>query len=409
MNALTEEQRRVDALVNKHAWILEGIQEERLRRSLAQLLENQEAYTRGLLEDTTTADLAMPQAYSVALIRKVYPALVAYRLASIQPLRGPNGKIFYLDHVREPVTTFLTAQAESGQDVIEVDSAYGLKPGDLVTIGKGDTAESRVIEAVVHKTVTLAEDLENTHPKNTPVSCAYSTAKTTEGGAVARARLSLTSMDVSAEKYALAVAWTTEAMEDLRATHNLDAEAELIDAVAGEIVREIDRAVLADMLANAGAGAVPWSATKPEGFTETEWRRTLYDAIVDANNAIFKRRYRSADFLVADPDTVGRLEKLEEFHLSTEAQPSIGVQLVGRLNNRWEVYKTADFPPNQILVGIKGDGYVYAPYVPLTLTPPHYDAATDTWTRALRTRAARQITVPEAYAVVTILPEAAGT
>ncbi len=210
------------------------------------------------------------------------------------------------------------------------------------------------------------------------------------------------SADVSAEKYALAVAWTSEAAEDLRATHSLDAEAELIDAVAGDIVRELDRAVLADMLANATGGAVTWHTTKQEGFTETEWRRTIYDAVVDANNAIYKKRYRGADFLVADPDTVGRLEKLEDFHLSDEAQASIGVQLVGRLNNRWDVYKAAGFTADRILLGIRGDGYVYAPYVPLSLTPAHYDAATDTWVRALRTRAACKLTVPDAYAVVTI-------
>lgn len=402
MHSLIEEQRRVDALVNKHAWILEGVREDRLRRSLAQLLENQEAYTRGLLEDTTTADLAMPQAYATALIRKVYPSLVAYRLASTQPLRGPNGKIFYLDYAKEAVTTFLTAQAASGQAVIEVDSAYGLKAGDTLTIGSGETAETKVIDSVVNKAVTLTTNLGNVQAKNAVVSRAYSTAKTTEGGAVARARLSLTSADVSADKYALAVAWTTEASEDLRATHSLDAEAELIDAVAGEIVREIDRVVLTDMLTNASAGTITWHTTKEDGYTATEWRRTIYDAIVDANNAVYKKRYRSADFLVADPDTVGRLEKLEDFHLSTEAQPAIGVQLVGRLNNRWDVYKAADFTADRILVGIKGDGYVYAPYVPLSLTPAHYDAATDTWVRALRTRAAMKMTVSDAYAVVQI-------
>lgn len=402
MYTLSEEQHRMDALVRKHAWILEGIDDPRQRRLLAQLVENQDAYTRGLLEDTTTTDLAMPQVYAMALIRKVYPALVAQQIASVQPLRGPNGKVFYLDHIQEGVATFLTAAAASGQPVIEVDSTYGLKAGDTLTIGTGGTAETKQISAVNNKTVTLTANLSNGHAKNESVQRAYSTAKTTEGGAVARARLALTSVDVSTEKYALAVAWTSEAAEDLRATHSLDAEAELIDAVAGEIVREIDRTILNDILANASAGTITWHTTKEEGWTEAEWRRTLYDAITDASNAVFKKRFRSPDFLVADADTVGRLEKLEEFRLTTDARPSIGVQHVGRLNNRWEVYKAPDFTANRILVGIRGDGYVYAPYVPLTLTPAHYDAATDTWVRSLRTRAARKLTVPDAYAVVQI-------
>ncbi|NLC56485.1 MAG: hypothetical protein GX774_06595 [Armatimonadetes bacterium] len=404
MHPLREEQQRMEALVRKHAWILEGIEGERPRRVLAQLVENQQAYTRGLLEDTTTADLAMPQVYATALIRKVYPALVAQQLASVQPLRGPNGKVFYLDHVKEAVVTFLTASAAGSQPLIEVDSAYGLTVGDVVTIGSGGEAETKVIAAITHKSVTLTENLAAAHAKNEPVQRAYTTSRTTEGGAVARARLSLTSVDVVAQKHALAVAWTSEAAEDLRATHSLDAEAELIDAVAGEIVREIDRGILSDMLVNAGAGTIPWSATREEGFTEPEWRRTIYDAIADASNAIFKRRYRPADFLVADADTVGRLEKLEEFRLDSGDRPAVGVQRVGRLNGRWDVFKAPEFPPDRILVGIRGDGYVYAPYVPLTLTPAHYDANTDTWIRSLRTRAAQRLTVPDAYAVVAITP-----
>lgn len=402
MHTLIEEQQRVESLLRKHAWILEGIAGDRERRTLAQLLENQEAFTRGILEDTTTADLAMPQTYAVALIRKVYPALVAQRLASVQPLRGPVGKVFYLDHTKESVITFLTADAADSQAVIEVDSAYGLKAGDTLTIGTGAGAESKVIASVVNKTITLTTNLAGDHAKNEKVERAYSTSRTTEEGAVARAKLSLTSVDVSAQKYALAVAWSAEAAEDLRATHNLDAEAELIDAVAGEIVREIDREILADMLAHASAGSVEWSATKGASYTETEWARTIYGAIVDASSAIYKKRYRSADFIVGDADAIGRLEKLEEFRMSTDAQPSIGVQLVGRLNNRWDVYRAPDFTADRILVGIRGDGYIYAPYVPLSLTPAHYDPATDTWSRALRTRAAQKLAVPDAYAVVEI-------
>lgn len=390
------------ALIRKYAYLLEGL-DARQQVMVGQLLENQEAYSRGLLEDTLTTDLAMPQVYATALIRAVYPRLIANEICSVQPMRGPVGKIFYMDHVHEPFATYLTAAATAGSDTIEVNSAYGWKGGDTVTIGSGGTAENKVIDTITHKTVKLTTTLANNHAKNEPASVAYSTSKTTEAGAIARAKLTLTSADISAQKYALGVVWSNEAAEDLRATHNLSAEQELIEAVASEIAREIDADILSDMLANATAGTVTYSQTKPTGWTETEWRHNLYEYIVQASNAIFSKRYKEADFLVGNPDAIGLIERLEEFSLNTDGnRGTVGTVRVGTLNNRWTVYKHAGFTANRILVGIRGEGYVYAPYVPLTLSPPVYDPEGDRWVRTIRTRAGKKCTIGDAFAVVQI-------
>ncbi|MBI3948030.1 MAG: hypothetical protein HY321_19090 [Armatimonadetes bacterium] len=391
-----------NALIRKHSYLLEGL-EARQQAIVAQLLENQEAYSRGLLEDTLTTDLAMPQVYAAALIRAAYPRLIANEICSIQPMRGPVGKVFYMDHAHEPFATYLTATAAAGTDTIEVNSAYGWKAGDTVAVGSGGTVENKVIDTITNKTVKLTTNLANNQVKNEPASVAYATSKTTEGGAVARAKLSLTSADISAQKYALGVVWSAEAAEDLRATHSLSAEQELIAAVAGEIAREIDAEILADMLSSATAGTVTYSQTKPAGWTETEWRHNLYEYIVQASNAVFGKRFREADFLVGDPDTIGLIERLEEFSLTTGGErAAAGTVRAGTLSNRWTVYKHAGFTADRILVGIRGDGYVYAPYVPLSLTPPVYDPGADRWVRNVRTRAGKKCTVGDAFAVVEI-------
>lgn len=391
-------------LIAKHAYLVEGLA-PRQQGLVAQLLENQEAYGRGLLEDTTSADLAMPQTYAAALIRAVYPRLIANDLCSVQPLRAPVGKVFYMDHAREAFSTTLTADTDADQSKIAVKSTYGWSVGDLVTVGSGPTAE--VLEIVALSPdggeATLDMNLAHPHLRGETASVAYSTSRTTEGGPIARAKLALTSADITARKYALGVCWTGEAAEDLRATQGLNAEQELVRAVAGVIAREIDDQILADMLANASAGSIPYSLTKEEGWTETEWRRELFAAIVQANNAVFKARHRDADFLVGDPDTIGLIERVEQFATTTaDERGAVGTVRVGTLNNRWAVYKHSGFTPNRILVGIRGDGYVYAPYVPLSLTPPVYEPATDRWVRNVRTRAGMLLTVPDAYAVIEI-------
>ncbi|MDH7570211.1 MAG: hypothetical protein QHJ73_11575 [Armatimonadota bacterium] len=397
-----EQNADMNALVRKHAYLLEGL-DPRQQAVVAQLLENQEAYGRGLLEDTMTTDLAMPQVYAAALIRAVYPRLIASEICSVQPMRGPVGKVFYMDYTHEPFSTYLTADAAQNQAVMEVASAHGWKSGDTVVVGSGATAEQKVIASIVNRTVTLSTNLANNHGKNEPAAVAYATSKTAEGGAVGRARLTVTSADISAQKYALGVCWTNEVGEDLRATHALSAEQELIGAIAGEIAREIDREILGDMLSCASAGTVTYSQTKPDGWTALEWRHVLYERIVEASNAVFSKRYRDADFVVADAATIGLIERLEAFSVNTEGEAgTAGTVRVGTLNNRWRVYKHAGFTANRILVGVRGDGYVYAPYVPLSLTPPVYDAQADKWVRNIRTRAGKLCTVPDAFAVVQV-------
>ena len=87
---------------------------------------------------------------------------------------------------------------------------------------------------------------------------------------------------------------------------------------------------------------------------------------------------------------------------------TIGAEAVGTLNNRYTVYKDPYFPSNKILIGLKGNtflesGYIYAPYVPLILTPVVYRPEDFVPTKGIMTRYGRKMVRNDFYATVTVL------
>ena len=83
----------------------------------------------------------------------------------------------------------------------------------------------------------------------------------------------------------------------------------------------------------------------------------------------------------------------------------MGVQKVGLLNNRYNVYKNPYMQENQILVGFRGSnfletGAVYSPYVPLIMTPLVYDPKNFTPRKGVRTRYAKKMVRPEFYGTI---------
>ena len=80
----------------------------------------------------------------------------------------------------------------------------------------------------------------------------------------------------------------------------------------------------------------------------------------------------------------------------------MGVRQVGALQNRWTVYKNPYMTENQILLGFRGSnfletGAVYAPYVPLIMTPLVYDPKNFQPRKGVMTRYAKKMVRPEFY------------
>jgi len=241
--------------------------------------------------------------------------------------------------------------------------------------------------------------------------------------------IKIQSVAVTTETRKLKAKWTPELAQDLNAYQNMDAEVELTQILSEAIAIDIDREILAHLLKDASGATYFWSR-KPGDFvdkttgagvaggsytgTVREWYETLVETIIDVANVIHRKTLRgAANFLVCSPEvaTIFEATQLYKPTLSLdpkETQFSLGIEKVGSLNNRFTVYKDPYFPRNQILIGYKGSsfletGYVYAPYVPLIVTPTIYAPEDFTPRKAVMTRYAKQMVRSDFYGKVIVL------
>jgi hypothetical protein len=238
------------------------------------------------------------------------------------------------------------------------------------------------------------------------------------------------SIAVTAKSRKLKARWTPELAQDLAAYQNLDAEVELTQVLSEQIALEIDREILAELLFRATGANYYWSRApgdfldKTNGntngggsFTGTvrEWYETLIEVIIDVGNQIQRKTLRgAANFLVTSPDVSTILEAsvlYKPIYDATDTMQTtmgIGTEKVGTLSQRYTVYKDPYFPRNKILVGYKGSsfletGFVYAPYVPLIVTPVIYKYDDLTPTKGVMTRYAKQLVRSDFYGTVTVM------
>ena len=240
--------------------------------------------------------------------------------------------------------------------------------------------------------------------------------------------LRIQSVAVTASSRKLKAKWTPELAQDLAAYQNLDAEVELTQVLSEAIALEIDREILADLLYNATGANFYWSR-KPGNFldkttgntasgatftgTVREWYETLIETIIDVANNIHRKTLRgAANWLVTSPDVATILEASVLYKPVLSMDPketmfTVGTEKVGTLNNRFTVYKDPYFLRNRILVGYKGGsfletGFVYAPYVPLIVTPTIYAPEDFTPRKGVMTRYAKKLVRSDFYGTVTV-------
>jgi hypothetical protein len=208
----------------------------------------------------------------------------------------------------------------------------------------------------------------------------------------------------------------------------VDAEVELTRILSEQIAIDIDNEILEDLYTNATAANYFWSRNSGQfvqketgtvisgpSFTGNvrEWYETLIIVIHDVANVIHKKTLRSsANFLVCSPEVATILESLHIYKpaLSLDGKDSmfgLGTEKIGSLNNRYTVYKSPYVPKNRILVGYKGGsfletGYVYAPYVPLIVTPTIFAPEDFTPRKAVMTRYAKKMVRSDFYGTVTV-------
>ena len=216
----------------------------------------------------------------------------------------------------------------------------------------------------------------------------------------------LDSVTVSTEERKLRATWSPELAQDVSAFHNIDAEAELTALLSEQIAAEIDREILRDLRKFA-----PWQSRwdvngwrRMAGFstnyTQKDWNQELVTKINQVSAQIHKATLRGgANFIVVSSEISAVFDNLEFFHVSDASaesdQYNMGIERVGSLGGRYQVYRDPYSPAWSIIIGHKGKslldtGYIYAPYIPMQLTPTIYNPENFAPVKGILTRYAKK-------------------
>jgi hypothetical protein len=239
--------------------------------------------------------------------------------------------------------------------------------------------------------------------------------------------IQMESSAIVAKTRKLKAVWTPEFAQDLNAYHSLDAEAELTSIMSEYISLEIDLEILDMLIESANAGTEYWSAQNNLSLDSTgvldsdlgfynsqgQWFQTLGTKIQKLSNIIHQKTLRGgANFLVCSPTVATIIESIPGFASNSDGDAAkmsyaFGVQKAGAITGRYQVYKNPYMKTNQVLLGYRGGqfleaGAVFAPYIPLIMTPLVYDPSTFTPRKGLLTRYAKKVVRPEFYGIINV-------
>ncbi len=292
--------------------------------------------------------------------------------------------------------------------------------------GAGTVKESGLYTVYYPKATTVAArgDFEDAS------GAGYPNSESSTAIAIPSVDIKLKSEAIVAKTRKLKAQWTPEFAQDLNAYHSVDAESEVTSMLSNYIAMEVDLELLGMLIQNAATTGY-WSAANNtfwngSGFTtvsansqsgnisgyynsQGEWFQTIGTVLQQVSNKIHQKTLRGgANFLVVSPAIATVLESIPGFASHGDGEKSefgFGITKVGSLNSRYKVYKNPYMTENAILMGYKGSqfletGAVYAPYIPLIMTPLVYDPDTFTPRKGLMTRYAKKMVRPEFYGKV---------
>ena len=486
--------------------LLEGLNNEQEKNSMAMILENQakelvkEASTTGTGGSFSAGQGEQWAGVALPLVRKVFAQIAAKDFVSVQPMNLPSGLVFYLDFkygtatngrasgdnlygnvstandkmsVDEAVSGGLYGAGQFGYTMksasaaVTVDAAaatsasinysYGVAPDayQVFTVSLAGTEfDSKAVRAfrLYSGSTDVTSNPEYTTVSGNNVSFVVATTSAAaapltgsvlyhkqpadnsrgdfedvNGISIPEINVELASEAIVAKTRKLKAQWTPEFAQDLNAYHSVDAEAELTSILSEYISMEIDLEIL-DMLIQDAVTTEKWSAVSNKtwggsawstaavadgGFynTQGQWFQTLGTKIQKVSNKIHQKTLRGgANFIVCSPEVATILESIPGYAAQTDGDKmdfAMGVQRVGSLASRFKVYKNPYMTENVLLMGYRGSqfletGAVYAPYVPLMMTPLVYDPNTFTPRKGIMTRYAKKMIRPEFYGKIFI-------
>ena len=483
------DQSYVGALINKWHGLLEGMpdrsaQERYTLGCLALLMENESQYLQNMTEEaTTSANVGNFTKFIFPVLRRVFPNLIANEIVSVQPMTAPVGAVFFLDYIYGTTKGATTAGDTFPRD-FDRDYSSEFINGEICATGDGAAfggagtvlavnlsfnpvrpLNTTLGFSVVLREISAADG--STVQEGTDDGTGGFTGDVTAGsinysnGAITgylftnppalgnqvkafytyngelntkvpEIKLDVKKSTVEATPRRLKALWSSEAAEDLRSLHGVDAETEIVSAVAQEIALEIDREIIQDLFAGSTGTTATFDRIPPGGISELDHLRAMITVISTVANLIHKKTLRApANWIVTSPEisalfaqltthgdfrpmwAKGGQDPLGDIGGAVRAAPGaphgqFSIYRVGTLMNKWMVYEDPFFSRDQMMVGLKGGsyldaGYVWAPYIPLQVTPTFLDPSDFSFRKGLRTRYAKKMLRSEYYGQIRVL------
>lgn len=347
--------------------LLEGLSESK-KRILGPVLENQMQHLKETAGAGTNASAAMNnfQKIVIPMIRRIIPGTIATELVGVQPMSGPVGLVYSM--------RFLYA------DTVATTAL----PGTLNGGAGDDIASGDEVFSNNSKTKRFYSSSDAPVPSGGPAAGTSTGIASTTSDYEAFGGRSMTlevlKQTVTAGSRKLQARWTPEAMQDLKASHGLDLEAEITSSLSSAVVSEIDNEIINDLIALAGTTD---SFDMAGTFTGTPNyvgdRHAVLGVLINkvANEIARKTRRGPANWIVVSPLVVSVLQSASKSVFAPAVSGSFdgpnNTKLVGTLNGGLKVYTYIyhDTGTEPILLGFKGgsgemdSGYFYCPYVPL--------------------------------------------
>jgi len=296
----------------------------------------------------------------ISLVRRTLPNLMAYDVCGVQPMTGPTGLIFALSAQYAPDGANTTPRTEAMYDEADTDfSGTGTHSGNSQTGGKG-----------TGMTTAAAESLG-----------------VSGGTAFGEMAMKIDKVTVTAKSRALKADYSLELAQDLKAVHGLDAEAELSNILAAEILAEINREVIRtiNLAAVAGSqGTVSSNGTfdldvdASGRWSVEKFKGLMFHIEREANKVAKDTRRGKANLIICSSDVAsalqmaGVLDYTPALNSNSLAVDDTGNTFAGVLNGRFRVYIDPYATTNYMNIGYKGAGafdagIFYCPYVPLQM------------------------------------------
>ena len=311
----------------------------------------------------------------------------------------------------------MSAYAITGGAVVQAASVDGLVVTWDSVLGLGGEGNSDVYYYKATPSASLRGDFEAQHT--------FGTDPEEVNLEIPELEVALESEALVAKTRKLKVVWTPEFAQDLNAYHSIDAEAELTSMLSEYIAMEIDLEILQMLHASAGHTGT-WFANPPaDAYAETNtyssgstWayqlgthNATIGFEIQKVSNKIHRATMRGgANFIVCSPDIATILETIPSFAVDTDGNQdgfAAGVEKIGNFANRYKVYKNPYWNSDDLIIGFRGNqfletGAVYAPYIPLIMTPLVYDPNNFTPRKGVMTRYAKKVVRKDFYGKLTV-------